>query len=523
MLAGLSMSPATPPKPTTDDGGGDGTIDWKSRMQRMIELQYEYSAAIGKSDDPVVSTRSSGGTTMTSDSMDTPTLLPPPLTTAPLNQQQQQQPLFVTAPPANENIVLQKPEKTPMAAPDDENNVGQGKLIFPIGYPDPLPPGPNDYNNNNQYQGAHNQQQLRPYTQIQLLPNTTHSSTPQEEFYPIIDDEYAFTDERDCRHYCSCFFYLLHWLMGFLQAENLHKSLCFGSIDGMLTGAGIVATFCGLGLVSSSSSIVAHWLVVAFSWAACSADALCMAVGHVRSTSVLAAQVADERRRERRVFETNRAEAKAKLVDMLLARGMLKIDAMSIVDTLEGYPEVFCSAVAGEGGLDLQHHESALFCPSESQVATTSYGAVPFSSSSSSANANAEARAVRHARQVAQSESFFMMAGFSVSGAVPALVFLFTTHMLLPGLRLSTTSTASLTIAIATTAVTSVLMALLGTWKGYVNVLSWFSLSLSLPRADSCISCFTEATLILILLCLRLKPSLCCGSAWGRPTVWAPD
>ena len=50
-----------------------------------------------------------------------------------------------------------------------------------------------------------------------------------------------------------------------------------------------------------------------------------------------------------RNFETSRSDSKARLVDALLLRGMLKIDAMSLADTLEGYPDLFVSALLGEG------------------------------------------------------------------------------------------------------------------------------------------------------------------------------
>jgi Na+-transporting methylmalonyl-CoA/oxaloacetate decarboxylase gamma subunit len=47
-------------------------------------------------------------------------------------------------------------------------------------------------------------------------------------------------------------------------------------------------------------------------------------------------------------LQQSKADAKGLLVDMLLSKGMLKIDAMSLADTLEGYPDLFVSALIGE-------------------------------------------------------------------------------------------------------------------------------------------------------------------------------
>lgn len=145
-------------------------------------------------------------------------------------------------------------------------------------------------------------------------------------------------------------------------SEHLGRSFCFGAIDGMLTGAGILAACVGLGILSHfndvnvSDSASAYetymrtkWMLIALTLAACFSDGICMAIGHVWSTRLVAGTAYEERKEELRNFETNRSDAKARLVDALLMKGMLKIDAMSLADTLEGYPDMFVSALLGEG------------------------------------------------------------------------------------------------------------------------------------------------------------------------------
>jgi hypothetical protein len=73
-----------------------------------------------------------------------------------------------------------------------------------------------------------------------------------------------------------------------------------------------------------------------------------MAIGHVWTTHVAAVAQARDRSAARVHFQHSKHTAKGQLVDLLLARGMLKIDAMSLADTLEGYPDLFVAALAGE-------------------------------------------------------------------------------------------------------------------------------------------------------------------------------
>jgi hypothetical protein len=77
-----------------------------------------------------------------------------------------------------------------------------------------------------------------------------------------------------CDPLCRC-------LKGVWSADSLHRSFCYGAIDGMLTGAGIVSTFCGMNLLSDHSTHAIRALVVAFTAATCFADSVCMALVRV--------------------------------------------------------------------------------------------------------------------------------------------------------------------------------------------------------------------------------------------------
>ena len=134
-----------------------------------------------------------------------------------------------------------------------------------------------------------------------------------------------------------------------LRAEHLQRALCFGAIDGMVTGAGITAACAGLGLFHPFYTPLQQRLtILGLSLAACASDGLCMGIGHIWSSYVLQERSTKEHQREQWMFVNYRSVSKAKLVDMLLRRGMLKIDAMSVADTLEGYPDMFVSALVGD-------------------------------------------------------------------------------------------------------------------------------------------------------------------------------
>jgi hypothetical protein len=256
-------------------------------------------------------------------------------------------------------------------------------------------------------------------------------------------------------------------LQAWRNAETLHRSLCYAAIDGMLTGAGILAAFCGMGIVTARSSAGMHVFVVAFSLASCSSDAICMALGHVWSTYVLANASAVERRTERQSFEQNRADAKIRLVDMLLSRGMLKIDAMSIADTLEGYPDIFVSALVGDSGYTLGDELSS--CAS-GQFGThvDSFGSFPGLSRVHASygrfnewETDPEAASVKAALGESRIEAVIMMLSFALFSVLPSLIFLWLSHVMndKPG-RSGDTTVTSISVSL-----TSFIMLLLGIWK----------------------------------------------------------
>lgn len=148
---------------------------------------------------------------------------------------------------------------------------------------------------------------------------------------------------------------------GCLDSDVFLRSFCYGAIDGLLTASSILGAFYGLQLlplfVSANNSMTAAsakqlgsttLLLCGVSASACLADALCMGLGHVWTVQGLAETQARERMSAKRSLLQHRADAKGQLVDLLLQKGMLKIDAMSVADTLEGYPDLFVSALLGD-------------------------------------------------------------------------------------------------------------------------------------------------------------------------------
>lgn len=270
-----------------------------------------------------------------------------------------------------------------------------------------------------------------------------------------------------------CFIWLGKLVLAFFccsvtDVEQLQRSFCYGAIDGMLTGSGIVAAFCGMNVLAPTSTLTIRKFVVAFSAAACFADSLCMALGHVWTTYVLVSTQAKERTITRASVDQNKVDAKGNLVDMLLDRGMLKIDAMSLADTLEGYPDMFVSALVGDaliaggvGGnadssMDLSARRRSVstgkLSPSASRgwsghrwscgddytqhVADQDLGRgngnfVLWKLPSYSQHVNEldneidpEASVVGAAMEESRREGLFMMIGFSVFAVVPSVIFL---------------------------------------------------------------------------------------------------
>jgi hypothetical protein len=329
---------------------------------------------------------------------------------------------------------------------------------------------------NNQQNELYNQRTSLHSTTLEQQQNLLSSQLPQRIYpgygstqeqnhqfhygnpdYQNIDEEdYYYGDDqgRDLRgkrssklsRMCAC---LYQPISDILSQENLHRSFCYGAIDGLLTGSGIASAFWGLGLLSVRSPIELRIAVVAFTMAACVADSLCMALGHVWTTFVVTSNHAWERSYERQLLERGKADSKAKLVDMLLERGMLKIDAMSLADTLEGYPDLFVSTLVGDSLLSSGIQDTLLDEPMEnenqqqpqhspmySDPATDfdgaggflgSFGSWGFPLHFDSERNHQRDLELRHAGVVykeSQKEGFFMMTGFASFAVVPSLLWL---------------------------------------------------------------------------------------------------
>lgn len=256
-------------------------------------------------------------------------------------------------------------------------------------------------------------------------------------------------------------------------SEALHRSLCFGAIDGMLTGSGIVATFCGMGLLEwrgSEVGFVLRTVVVVFCAAACFADSVCMALGHIWTTHVLVTTQARERTDMRSMIENAQADVKGQLVDMLLSKGMLKIDAMSLANTLEGYPDLFLAAVMGES-LASAHVEIPPPADSEYDVLMNRSGVrqPPSQLYGRLQEYDPDAAAVASANHESRKESFFMMLGFSSFAVLPSLLFQWI-PLLLNSKGDKSTSVHPETMIVSIMAVT---MWLLGIWKSRFLDSNW--------------------------------------------------
>ncbi|KAG7368954.1 VIT family protein [Nitzschia inconspicua] len=284
-------------------------------------------------------------------------------------------------------------------------------------------------------------------------PYDKSQSPAKDLLYNENDD----TDRHDpsqepccCEQICC----LYRPIVDLLGQENLHRSFCYGAIDGLLTGSGIVSAFWGLGVLTVQTSWDVRLAVTCLAVAACVADSLCMALGHVWTTYIVTSNHAEERARERQLLETNKSQSKGKLVDMLLARGMLKIDAMSLADTLEGYPDLLVSALVGdsllaggEEGTDDEQTEDGYSHLQGYQIDTPEIpqhqhgkhppttGGEPFGSFGSwrfpsygqfnIGNFESESRQTNTMLRESQKEGFFMMVGFSMFAVLPSLLWLF--------------------------------------------------------------------------------------------------
>jgi len=230
-------------------------------------------------------------------------------------------------------------------------------------------------------------------------------STQQQQQEPYNTNDYSMQSQPDFIEYPSSttsssspYSSLLScwstWVLqhAFFSMESLQKSFCFGAIDGMLTGSGITAACAGLGIlpihyiqwtssffyfynnstipmIPSTDSTTTNnnnnvhssffslfinntppscLLVLALCIAACISDAICIAIGHIWSTRVLLHAHSRRKKEELQSFYYFQNDSKARLATSFMSRGMLKIDAVTIVDVLSGYPELFVNALVSD-------------------------------------------------------------------------------------------------------------------------------------------------------------------------------
>jgi len=207
-----------------------------------------------------------------------------------------------------------------------------------------------------------------------------------------------------------------------------------------------------------------------------------MCLGHIWSTYVITHASISEKTEERKNFDRDCAASKARLVDMLLDRGMLKIDAMSIADTLEGYPDIFVSALVGDAGAlgpgsgggsaeNLRSHGSA-------RALGVAHTGSPLSGRGGLGGRNSlhygsygqfdESRddpdraALNEAVQEGWHEGIVMMLSFGSFSVLPSLCFLLSSLWFPDNQDLSYPGTSRVTVAVS---ILSLVMLLLGIWK----------------------------------------------------------
>ena len=100
------------------------------------------------------------------------------------------------------------------------------------------------------------------------------------------------------------------------------RSACCGAINGLLTGASILSAFLGLGLTvllpgGGEGSTIAY---AALTLAATSSEAVCMAIGLIWLSALAGDAARTECAKGERVFHSDRAQSKARLVEDDVAR-----------------------------------------------------------------------------------------------------------------------------------------------------------------------------------------------------------
>jgi hypothetical protein len=379
-----------------------------------------------------------------------------------------------------------------------------------------LPPTDNN-------RSAHTQHQFHYGDNLAQMPHSYHDSSNiphslmgKDIHFPMGDIELRELQQRSRRRRRNLLWQILCYpIQCLFTSEQIGRSFCFGAIDGMLTGAGILAAYIGLGILShvnafgttDTASFEAdmhrNWILVALTLAACFSDGVCMAIGHVWSTRLVAGASFEERKEELRSFETSRSDAKARLVDALLLRGMLKIDAMSLADTLEGYPDLFVSALLGEGFCGASGGPTSMGglgsgggggggglirVPSGNSSNKPVYNPIPDEwnipapayapgvmaheglkyesySEFSDLHQDPDVKTFSEIMSESRLESLFMMLSFGSFSIIPSLVYTFVPYIagLLGGTYYGRTfDTVAISVSVG---VTSIVMFLLGAWK----------------------------------------------------------
>jgi VIT family len=437
MLApGPSQSPATPQmrKARVHHDQPETSESLEQRMQNMIDMQYAYTESFRENVGTDMYTGTANDSTHNKDDDGE----------------------------HNDNRALNAPNLYDYSQNNHEESqdplVGRGQLIFSNSY----------YQQQNMQLHPPNVENPRPYEGYNTIES--HDETLEDDHHAFVDyymnDTAAMAKEPCC---CCLWDPFVNALQNLLHADHLHRSFCDAAIDGMLTGAGLVAALAGFGFFPLAAP--PPW-VVAVCFTACVADALCMALGHVWTTHAIASQDAKERRDERMAFARNRNASKAKLVDLLLARGMLKIDAVSIADTLEGYPDIFVGALVGDSVV-LSPPDDVTGYPNSPQYnnghntthTITNYNrtladSYRFYGQFNEWDHDPDAAHVAAAVAESRTEGVVMCLAFSLFGSVPAALYYFVSCW--------ASNTQAVSARSAAMTLTSIVMWMLGMWKRYV-------------------------------------------------------
>jgi hypothetical protein len=440
---GLSQSPvnnAGPASPLNANSEEPTSEAISMRMQRMIDLQY-----------------ASINTTMAHDAAPIP--IPP--APVPVSAPPEYHPPITDSPvlrmPARQHPQARSilpPVRNYQTIPSDPE-MGQGQLFFPSDYPRPA--AENEFNRNQAQQAPHDTNEQRSLLYSDPFCENGNNDSNHE------DSVLLPPSVPPSSPWC-CLWQPFHQsLLSIYHAEALQRSFCYSAIDGLLTGAGILASFCGMRLLEPHSPHWVHGVVIATTVGSCSADAIGMAMSHMWSTHVMSVQLALERRDTRQLFHADRVNAKAKLVDMLLTRGMLRIDAMSIVDTLEGYPDLFVGALAGDG-----YHMFVGDAGEDGEAALKSRGSGADGAGLGQYRSygqfdemehDPEAAAIAISTKESQVEAVVMFLSFSLFAVIPGLIFW------IVGLIMKDPSNKAVSATSISVVGISAIMLLLGIWK----------------------------------------------------------